>query len=789
VLCMGTAFWRCLPETLFNDPLSTVLISNKGQLLGARIAADHQWRFPTSNKLNPKYEQALLLYEDKRFYSHFGIDPFALLRALYLNLSQGQVVSGASTISMQVMRLSQKNPARSYFEKLKEIILTLRLELRFDKKQILAMYANNAPFGGNVVGIDTAAWRYFGRGLQQLSWAESAMLAVLPNSPALIHPGRNRQALKNKRDTLLKLLYGQKLLSSLELQLAILEPLPEKPVPLPRLAPHLLDTLLQQNESLRKSGQIKRKQSRFNTTIDRSLQRAVNKIVARHAQKLSQQEINNIAALVIDNDNFEVLAYVGNSGVINGNHGNAIDIIRRPRSTGSVLKPFLFARMLELGEILPETLIPDVPTQYAGYSPKNYDRRYRGAVPAKVALARSLNIPAVRMLRRHGVAQFYEFLKKIGMSTLHRSADGYGLTLILGGAEGNLWDIATMYANLAQIAKQKGRDDNARYQRLSLTNKDSAADEATKLGEYAEITPAAAWLTLNALVEVNRPGSDSYWKNFNSSQKVAWKTGTSYGLRDGWAIGTTTKYTVAVWVGNASGEGRPALTGSATAAPILFDIFNRLPTAPWFTRPVDQMKQVRVCKADGYLADEHCASKKQWVPLNSHFQTLSPHHHWVHLDKNSDSRVHSRCESVANMQHQSWFVLPPAQAFYYRKQHSDYRVLPAYRKDCISVIAKQGKQSPIELLYPAAGARIYIPVDLAGKLSSTVFEAVHRKADTTLYWHLNDNYLGSTQRFHQQAVNLPPGHHKLTIVDEEGNRMVRRFEVLGKDSSIKSVGL
>lgn len=773
-LIAGIVFWRCLPVSLFNDPYSSILLSNHDELLGARIAKDGQWRFLHSARVASKFKRALVHYEDKRFYSHPGIDPMALVRAVYLNISQGRVASGASTLSMQVIRLARKNPQRTYFEKLTEMILALRLELRYSKKEILTLYASHAPFGGNVVGVETAAWRYFGRSTEQLSWAESATLAVLPNSPSMIHPGRNRSTLKNKRDALLMQLHKAEVLDAIELKLARLEPLPEKPVTLPRLAPHLLDTLLV-NE---KSSQSKKKQKyRFNTTLDKSTQQAVNNIIWQQSQTLSLQGIHNAAAIVIDNENFNVVAYVGNSNL---NHetqrGYAIDIIRRPRSTGSVLKPFLFASMIQHGDILSKTLIADLPTQYAGYMPENFDHRYRGAVPARTALARSLNVPAVRMLKQHGIERFYDFLKQSGMTSLHRNADEYGLTLILGGAEGTLLDLSMMYANLAFIAKQDHINDKARYRSLNFLR-----DQKQKQGKHTELNPATAWLTLDALLEVNRPGNENYWKNFNSSQKIAWKTGTSYGLRDAWAIGNTRRYTVAVWAGNASGEGRPGLTGISSAAPIMFEIFNQLDSSRWFDKPIHLMKAVKVCKDDGYLANAYCDSETQWIPAESNFDQVTRYHQKVHLDKTKTWRVHSRCESVSKMFHEDWFVLPPGMEFYYRKHHSSYRTLPPYRKDCESLIAKQDRDSPIALLYPSVGTRIYIPIDLAEKKSRTIFEAVHRNHDATLYWHLDDEYLGTTQTFHQKALDISPGIHRIILVDDLGNRLRRKLEVLGKE--------
>jgi penicillin-binding protein 1C len=755
------AFWRCLPEPLFTAPVSSVLMSRDGALLGAKIADDGQWRFPPRADVPDKFTRALIAFEDRRFHAHPGVDPLALARAFYVNLARGAIVRGGSTITMQTVRLARRNPHRTYAEKLVEMIWALRLELGRGKEEVLALYAAHAPFGGNVVGLEAAAWRYFGRSPQRLSWAESAMLAVLPNSPALIHPGKNRDTLKARRDRLLRRLHADGALSVLDLELALREPLPAAPVPLPRHAPHLLQTLATDTGA-----------NRFETTVDGALQMAVQEIVARHAQSLRLQDIHNAAALVIDNESFEVLAYVGNAQWSVGNeHGYAVDIVRRPRSTGSVLKPFLFAAMIQAGDILPVTLVPDVPTQYAGYMPQNFDRLFRGAVPAQVALAQSLNVPAVRMLQQYGVTRFYDGLHRLGMTTLQRRPEEYGLALILGGAEGTLWDVVGMYANLADLAQRVAPGPARPYRRPKVT-----AAETSASPRPADLGPAAAWLTLNALLEVARPGEEAHWQNFASAQKIAWKTGTSFGLRDAWAIGSTTRYTVGVWVGNASGEGRPGLTGSLVAAPLMFDVFNRLGVGDWFTAPTLMMKEVEVCKNDGYLANGHCDTVRQWVPIESHFDRVSPHHRRVHLDRSRRWQVDGDCESLSRMVHQNWFVLPPGQEFYFRRHHAGYRPLPPFRADCA---AAGDARRPLDFLYPNVGTRIYIPIDLDQKKGRTVFEAVHRQAGATLFWHLDDRYLGATTTFHQQALELTPGMHVVTIVDEQGHRVSRRFEVLG----------
>ncbi|MFM9882565.1 MAG: penicillin-binding protein 1C [Burkholderiales bacterium] len=774
IAALAAAFgvWRSLPTPLFAAPLSTVLLARDGTLLGARIADDGQWRFPPAEAVPEKFRRAIIAYEDRRFDWHPGVDPLAIARAVRLNLHRDRIASGASTLSMQVVRLARGERNRGYIDKLIEILLAFRLELQYGKAEILALHASHAPFGGNVVGLEAAAWRYFGRDPAQLSWAEVCTLAVLPNSPALIHPGRNRAQLHDKRDRLLRRLHEEGHIGSLDLDLALREPLPAEPVPLPQHAPHLLETLRAQAPGTH----------RFRTTLDAHLQAAATEIVRERVRALARQDIHNAALLVVDNRSFEVLAYVGNAEwSVTNERGYAVDIVRRPRSTGSILKPFLYAAMLDAGEILPGTLIADVPTQYGGYMPENFDHAYRGAVPAEVALAQSLNVPAVRMLKQHGVHRFYDYLRQLGMTSLKRKPEDYGLTLILGGAEGTLRDIVGMYANVADIARRVSPESRGHYRRLQPLADAEKSPRPSAPAQIAEISPGAAWLTMRALLEVSRPGEEGYWKNFASSRKIAWKTGTSWGLRDAWAVGSTTHHTVGVWAGNASGEGRPGLTGASAAAPILFDIFNRLDAAEWFTQPNLHLKDVEVCRNDGYLANGNCEIERQRAPRDSHFDQLSPHNVRVHLDTTRRHRVHSECERVANMAHANWFVLPPASEYFYRRHHADYRILPPYRSDCDANAGMRGTRGPIDLLYPTAGTRIYIPVDLAEAKSRVVFEAVHRDREAMLHWHLDEAYVGTTRTFHQRALDASAGTHTITVVDQQGNRLLRQFEVLARE--------
>ncbi|HEY1040150.1 MAG TPA: penicillin-binding protein 1C, partial [Bacteroidia bacterium] len=654
VLAAFIWFLFCLPSPLFETPYSSVLYDKSGKLLAARIASDNQWRFPESKNIPARFVTCLVQFEDKRFYNHLGVDLDATGRATYQNIRSGKVISGGSTITMQVIRLARKNKKRSYFEKLIEMIWASRLELSHSKAEILSLYAVHAPFGGNIVGLEAASMRYFGRSPDKLSWAECATLAVLPNSPALIYPGKNQQLLLKKRNRLLEKLYESNKIEKETLELSLLEPLPDKFFPIPQDAPHLLNRCIKENgEGLS-----------LTTSIDLDLQKQINNLVEYNAKTYRASEIHNAAVIIAEVNSGKILSYVGNTKALkNEDHGNDVDVINSVRSTGSLLKPYLYAGMINDGELLPGMLIPDIPTQIGGFSPKNYNLTYDGAVPAWRALARSLNIPAVKLLQQHGLEKFHQQLRDIGLTTITRPASEYGMSIILGGAEGKLWDLTGVYASMGRTVNHFSLYNGSYFKNdyRSLTYlKDAEVDNEKSTGQ--KLSAAATWLTFEAMAEVSRPELDASWKRLSGGRKIAWKTGTSFGFRDGWAIGITPDYVVGVWVGNADGEGRPGLTGISAAAPLLFDVFGILPQkSPWFGEPFKEMKQVKVCKQSGYRASVNCPeTDKIRAPITSEKTSQCPYHRIIHLDQTGKYRVTNECENVASMQHVPWFVLPPA---------------------------------------------------------------------------------------------------------------------------------
>ena len=576
-----------------------------------------------------------------------------------------------------------------------EAVLATRLELRYSKRRILALYASHAPFGGNVVGLEAASWRYFGRPAAELSWAESATLAVLPNAPASIHMGRSRDELLAKRNRLLLRLKEHGDLSADDYEAAVQEPLPDAPLPLPSWASHYVEGCP--------------KGVRTHSSLRISVQKAVEAAVNRRSDELAREGIADMAAVVIDNLSGEIVAYVGNASPYRERTGVSVDIALAPRSTGSILKPFLYKAALEEGVILPRTLLPDIPVNLSGFAPQNFDRQFYGAVPADEALARSLNVPAVFLLRQYGVPKFHALLRSAGLSTLTQAPEHYGLSLILGGAECKLAEITAAYASLA-----------------------------TENG-------LAQWYTMDALKEVNRP-DELDWRLIRSVRKAAWKTGTSYGFRDAWAVGMTPRWTIGVWAGNADGHGVPGLTGARTAGPTLFDILNLLPEdTEWFEMPGQAGKDaswVKVCQDSGMLAGPDCPGEDLLIPAAGLDSEPCPYHRTGE------------------------FVLPPVMEWYYRPYHPEYTGATA-----------RPASTAVQFIYPQSGAVLSIPRQLSGEKEGIVFRAAHHRPDATLWWHMDDSYIGETRFQHELRLTPAPGKHTLTVMDDEGNTAFVRFTI------------
>lgn len=542
---------RIFPPPLPDAGGSTLVTAADGTPLRAFPATDGVWRYPVDvDAVSPRYIEALLGYEDRWFHQHPGVNPLALLRAAGQALRHGEIVSGGSTLTMQVARLIEPIP-RSGAGKLKQILRALQLERRLSKREILALYLNHAPFGGNLAGVQAASWAYLGKPAQQLSHAEAALLAVLPQAPSRLRPDRHPDAARAARDKVLARLRDLAIWPEAALAESRLEPVIAR-----RLAPPLAAPLLAQRlaDAARSGGVIR-------STLDPALQLLAERRAALHAAGLPPQ--TSVAVLVLRNADARTLAYVGSARFGDaGSHGH-VDMVRARRSPGSTLKPFVYGLALEDGLIHGASLLVDAPRGFGSYRPANFGMHFHGPVRADEALRRSLNVPAVDLLDRITPARFGARLAHAGLSlSMPRGAEP-NLAIVLGGAATSLEELVGAYRALGAgglAARPRLRDDDP-------------------LEERRLLDPGAAWIVREMLVGPGRPGEAVQGLDASRRPRVAWKTGTSYGFRDSWAIGVTASHTIGVWVGRPDGTPLPGQYGAITALPLLFALADALPRA------------------------------------------------------------------------------------------------------------------------------------------------------------------------------------------------------------------
>ncbi|MDE3001441.1 MAG: penicillin-binding protein 1C [Gemmatimonadota bacterium] len=741
-----------LPDPLFEPDYSTVVLDERGRILRMFLNGDDQWCFPhRANAVVPlPLEQAVLLFEDRRFYRHPGVDPLALLRAVYQNIRSGTVVSGASTLTMQIARMTSQRK-RTYLNKALEMLQAMKIERHYDKKQILNLYMDHAPYGGNIVGYRAAAQRYFGKSPERLTWGEAATLAVLPNAPGLISPLADPEELRLRRDRLLNRLRSEGKIDAETFGLARLEKVPDGVRPLPMDAPHLARRLASRHGN-----------TYLKTTLHRDIQRQSAELVNRHAAFMRQRGVRNGAALVADTRSGKVRAYVGSQGFVDDRNQGRVDGVAAARSSGSLLKPFLFALGIDQGLLLPRTRLRDLPTHYGAYSPGNADGNFAGLVTAREALVRSLNVPAVRLLDAYGTDPFFRFLESAGLTTLIRSPGDYGLPMILGGVEVSLWDMAQSYRALAN---------GGRFSPLRVL-----AGTPDPVGP-ALISPGACYLTLDMLRDLTRPGVEYYWHQYQNQWPIAWKTGTSYGKRDAWAIGVSPEWTVAVWIGNFGGRGNADLTGANSAAPLLFDLFNQLPKQRehvWIDAPVSDLRELQLCADTGFRAGMHCERRvSAEAPLHMKPLRSCPYHRTLQVTLDGSHRVCSLCWEPGDRRPVSRLVFPADVSQHLRERGQVQGMVPPHKPDCPAGAGSD----PLKIVYPRHNARLWLPRDFGGARQKVAMRVAHRDKKRVLYWYLDDRYLGSSRGRHVKAAELARGWHTLNVVDESGNRDRKRFFV------------
>ncbi len=807
----------------FNARYSKATFDRNGEILSVFLSADSQWHIKATKPLGEKLTRAIIVYEDKHFYSHFGFDLGAMARSFWRNLTS-EKRSGASTITMQTIKLL-RGDSRTYFNKYRELIFALKLEWRYSKDEILLLYANNAPYGGNIVGVESAARYYFGKSPQNLSWGQAALLAVLPNAPGFMHLQRNTKRLLQKRDNLLKKLNAQGVLDDDNLKLALSEGLPsirrEKNV-----APHLSLRLANLNVSANKNANVGANQKanrnfganqgtnpsadsqnaldstpNIYTTIDKTLQLRLESALKNYHQRLKNLGIQNVAAIIVDTPSREVLAYGGSQDFFDIEGFGQIDGITAKRSVGSVLKPLLYALSIDSGLIVPQSKLIDAPTLWANFKPQNASKKFYGFVSAQVALIRSLNVPFVALLQDYGYERFFYDLQNI-LGFDDNNFERYGLSLILGTKEFSVEDIAKIYAglgNYGEFSDLKYLSDSSGNSPLELHSADSSL-RGVENGEaihelknglprfgYAEsrndgvgdsykspkiyspnkqfISKGASFLTLEALRLLDRLGIENYYKN----QKIfSWKSGTSYGRKDAWAAGTSPRYSIVVWAGNFDGSANPNLFGVNIAGDLLFNILGELgDLGGAFAEPQDELKRIKIDEITGYAWDsryEGIKSREVLYPKNAKPLRKSPFLKNVFVDSNG-VEVDSQSGDFIGTKAVTKLNLPINLLDFYREQNRDESIANVANQ----MGANRGLKSPnkrsLKILYPKNGIKITLTKDFEGE--NALLARIANLNNNEIFWYLDREFIGvGAQKVRPLSVDL--GNHTLTIISGDG---------------------
>lgn len=729
------------PEDALYRPTATLVFDRNGRLLRAFTSEDEKWRFQTPlAQISPELQKFLVFYEDRWFFWHPGVNPFSFLRAGYQNLRAKAIVSGGSTISMQIARMMEPK-ARTWSGKFREIFRALQLEQRYSKKQLLEIYFNMAPYGGNIEGVAAAARLYFGKEPSNLSAAEAALLTVLPNSPNRYRPDLHPEEARQVRDRALARFHRHGLLTAAEYQRALLEEVPGERTPLPFIAPHFAQEMKNRRPA----------QARIYTSIDRDLQLFCEELLAAHIAGLRAEGITNGAVVVLDNRSHELLAAVGSAGFFNERTEGQVNGYLAPRSPGSALKPFVYALALEKGLITPEHYLEDVPIDYSGFSPINFDRTYNGVVTAKEALKQSLNVPAVNLLARLGDDGLHQLLCSAGLSTIIHPAEHYGLSLVLGGCEVTLLELAALYSALA----------NGGIYTYPVVQPGQPS-----LGQKKLFDAGAAYIVTNILQEVDRPDLPSCWE-FSTLPTVAWKTGTSYGYRDAWSIGYDPRFTIGVWTGNFSGEGRPGLIGAEAAAPLLFDLFSRMdgraPVA-WFQRP-NNVRERPVCALSGQPPGPHCGTVVTDLYLtNSSLNATCSFHRSTLLDAETGYRLPPDRIAGRTVVGKTYINWPPRVSAWFKQNGYFVEELPPLLPETHKTLPGAG---PV-IRSPAAGSRYYLREGVPPEFQKIAFEAAAGSEVQKLYWFVNGVLQGTTAPGETHFYPPKPGKHQVVCEDDHG---------------------
>jgi len=738
----------CYPLKI-NISYAQILTDKNGEVLHAYLSEDEKWRMKTEiDEISPTLKKAIIHKEDKYFYYHYGINPLALIRALGNNLIKGKRTSGASTITMQVARLL-KPKKRTYKNKLIEMFKALQLEWTFSKNEILQLYLNLVPYGGNIEGVKAAALIYCNKAPDHLSLAEITTLSIIPNRPTSLRPGKNDAFLIQERNKWLLRFKKDELFEAAFIQDALEESFFAHRYAIPKHSPHFSRKLARENKG----------EPHVKTTLDLKMQLPIEDIVKNYTRRLRNYDIHNAAVLVVDNATAQVKAYVGSANFYNEADGGQVDGIQAIRSPGSTLKPLIYAKGFDEGFISPKLKISDLPVDFSGYSPTNYSDTYSGMVTVEQALQQSLNIPAVKVLNDIGLGTLLESFEAMHFTQIVKDEDKLGLSLALGGCGVRLSELTAMYRAFAN----KGTYKPLQY----LQTKENKTFEKNIMSE------SAAYLITEILQDLNRPDFSNNLGNIANLPTIAWKTGTSYGRKDAWSIGYNKDYTIGVWVGNFSSKGIPELTGADMATPLLFSVFKQVSnTHETWNFPPDNLKHTWVCSETGLLPSKTCEHQilDFHLPLTTKQQVCT---HLIEVAISEDEAL-SYCKhclpDTHNFKTKTFKNYSPEQIAFYENNQTPYDKIPQHNYQCERFYANES----LKIISPKANVNYYFLKDDNEEL---LLESYLAADVQQVHWYINDTYYTSAKRSLPTFFKPVAGKNKITCVDDKGRRSSLFIEV------------
>lgn len=739
-----------LPKDKLYRPNATFVYSREGKLLNAFTSSDKFWRKPVKlEQISPRLITGVIATEDKYFYWHPGVNPISLFKAAVVNLREGRIVRGGSTITMQIARMMEPK-SRTIPYKLFEIFRAFQLEYRYSKSNLLELYFNLAPYGGNIEGVSAAAHFYFEKEPHELTWSEAALLTAVPGSPEKLRPDKCLECGEKRLQVILKRWRDQELISLKEYLAALSEKLPSQRLSIPDYAPHWSVSLHAQYPD----------SSTLISTVNFEKQIVCERLAQLYSQKYKAKDIHNLAMVVIDNRNSQIVALIGSPNFRDSLNNGQVDASLAPRSPGSALKPFVYAQAFDNGTLSPQMIVADIPINYSGYRPVNYDESYRGVVSVREALIQSLNVPAVNAAADNGLFNLYTHLQQGGISTLERPHYEYGLPLVLGACEIKLTELANLYATFAR---------NGTY----LPLKSLLGDKTNhQVHLYSE---GVCKLVTDILVDVKRPDLPEGWESAAARFPIAWKTGTSYGRRDAWAIGYNPVYTVGVWAGNCSGEGSVDLVGAAIAAPVMFDVFSQVAAGEdnfWF-EPSYEVGTRNVCAVSGQPAGRFCEEQipEEFLIGKSPTATCSVHRP-IYVDRQSGLRLKAHCTNFNEFETkiiEQW----PQQVATWFVQNGKNKQLPPYDPNCLAT--NDGLNPTI--ISPEPGAVFEIVEDISPEYQKICLQASVASGDGMVHWFLDGKHLWAVRAGKSSFYVPQKGRHTLLCIDDAGRSSTVNFTV------------